>query len=127
MYYYLLHKLIHEDDKTRQEDPNYPHGAKNVQIFIIGSILYVFSAAFLFSKQYMDFVNSFFFLVALRDWFACFLIIDIIAVGILYKIAWSRSILSEVDETFNDVKKAASNFKDISGSLIEETTSQTKD
>lgn len=93
MFYYLFHQLNHNGGDM--EDPNYQHGARNVRTFLMGSISYIFLAAFLYSSQYQQFVSTFFFLSALRDWLLWFIAIDAIAMAIVFKNYWGFSILRE--------------------------------
>ena len=97
MYFYLFHHLNHSDTKS-MEDPDYNHGARNVRTFLMGSIAYIFTAAFLYSSHYQSLINSSFFLSALRDWLLWFIAADAIAMAIIFKSYWGFSILREGKE-----------------------------
>ena len=110
MYYYLLAQVFHWDENAQKNDPNYPHAKKNISIFLLGSVAYIFTAAFLFSPMYQLFIDNIFFLSALRDWFPWFLMIDIFACCILFKQYWGFGILTTVDGILETkASKAVSN------------------
>jgi hypothetical protein len=102
MFFYLFHHLNHSDGKN-MNDPDYHHGARNVRTFLMGSIAYIFLAAFLYSSQYQGFVSSLFFLSALRDWLLWFIAVDAIAMAIVFKQYWGFSILREGKEALDMV------------------------
>jgi hypothetical protein len=97
MYYYTLAQLFHWDENAQKNDPNYPHAKKNITIFLLGSVAYIFTAAFLFSKMYQSFIDGVFILAACRDWFQWFLLVDVFACAILFKQYWGFGILTTVD------------------------------
>ena len=101
MIFYALHHIMHLDaswDPDKMEETNYNHGARNVRTFLFGSIAYIFLAAFLYSPLYQPLINGVFFLSALRDWFAWFVIADALAMAIIFRKYWGFSILWEAKE-----------------------------
>jgi hypothetical protein len=64
---------------------------------MIGSVAYLFTAGFLWSKQYEAFVYSILPLSIIKDFFLWFLAIDIIGCFILFKVFWGRGLLTELD------------------------------
>ena len=94
MFYYLFHHINHADGKD-MNDADYNHGARNVRTFIMGSIAYIFLAAFLYSSQYQSFISSVFFLSALRDWLPWFIAVDAIAMAVKFKHYFGFSIMRE--------------------------------
>lgn len=113
MYYYLLSRFIHWDENAQQNDPNYPHAKKNILIFMIGSVLYLFTAGFLWSKIYTPLINSILFLSIIRDFFPWFIFVDVIGCCILFKQFWGWGILSEVDGAFNSKNKPNSTIDNL--------------
>lgn len=85
-------------DPDKMEETNYNHGARNVRTFLFGSIAYIFLAAFLYSPLYQPLINGVFFLSALRDWFAWFVIADALTMAIIFRKYWGFSILWEAKE-----------------------------
>ncbi len=101
MIFYGLHHLMHLDatfDPDKMEETNYNHGARNVRTFLFGSIAYIFLAAFLYSPLYQPLINGVFFLSALRDWFAWFVMADALTMAIIFRKYWGFSILWEAKE-----------------------------
>ena len=123
MIFYAMHHLMHLDgalDPSKMEEMDYNHGARNVRTFLFGSVAYIFLAVFLYSPMYQSLINDIFFLSALRDWFAWFVVADAIAMAIIFRKYWGFSILWEAKEaiegetrptcvTFDDVETVASN------------------
>lgn len=105
MYYYLLSQLFHWDENAQKNDPNYPHAKKNILIFMIGSVLYLFTAGFLWSKIYAPLIDSILFLSIIKDFFQWFIFVDIFGCCILFKNFWGWGILSEVDGAFSTKNK----------------------
>ncbi len=115
MIFYGLHHLMHFDasnDPEKMEEMDYNHGARNVRTFLFGSIAYIFLAAFLYSPIYQPLINGFFFLSALRDWFAWFVIADVISMAIIFRKYWGFSILWEAKEAIGEDNKPA-NLSDL--------------
>jgi hypothetical protein len=104
MYYYLLSTIIHWDEYSQKNDINYPHAKKNILIFMIGSVAYLFTAGFLYSKQYSSLIYSILPLSIMKDFFLWFLAIDVISCFILFKIYWGWGLLTELDGIL-DTKK----------------------
>lgn len=101
MIFYAIHHLMHIDgmmNPSKMEEMDYNHGARNVRTFLVGSIAYIFLAAFLFSPTYQPMVSGMFFLSALRDWFLWFIAADAIAMAIIFRKYWGFSILWEAKE-----------------------------
>jgi hypothetical protein len=111
MYYYTLAQLFHWDENAQKNDPNYPHAKKNITIFLLGSVAYIFTAAFLFSKMYQTFIDGVFILAACRDWFQWFLLVDVFACAILFKQYWGFGILTTVDGVL-ETKKSKETTKE---------------
>lgn len=105
MYYYLFSKIFHWDENAQLNDPKYPHAKKNILIFMLGSIAYLFTAGFLWSKQYSSMVDSMLFLSIIKDFYLWFMAIDIIVCFILFKQFWGWGLLTELDGTFDGKKK----------------------
>ncbi len=76
------------------------HGARNTRTLLFGMIAYIFTAAFMFSPRYQTMISGVFFLAAIRDWFAWFVIADVLAMVIIYKNYWGKTILTEWNAMF---------------------------
>jgi hypothetical protein len=105
MYYYLLSKFYHIDENAQKNDPNYPHAKKNISIFMLGSVAYLFTAGFLWSNIYSSFIDSVLFLSIIKNYFMWFILVDIVTCCILFKQFWGWGILSEVDGAFSSKNK----------------------
>lgn len=105
MYYYILSQILHWDENAQKNDPNYPHAKKNILIFMLGSVAYLFTAGFLYSRQYESLIYSILPLSIMKDFFLWFLLIDIITCFILFKIYWGWGLLTELDGVLDAKKK----------------------
>jgi hypothetical protein len=114
MYYYFFSRVLHWDEHAQLNDPNYPHAKKNILIFMFGSIAYLFTAGFLWSKQYTSLINGTLFLSIIKDFFLWFIAIDVIVCFILFKQFWGRGLLTELDGTFENKKRMSANSHIIS-------------
>ncbi len=83
-------------------DPDYDHGGRNVRTFLMGSIAYIFLAAFLYSSQYQSLISSFFVLSAIRDWLLWFIAVDVLAMAVKFKHYFGFSILREGREALTE-------------------------
>ncbi len=104
MYYYLLSELLHRDKEAQENDPKYPHAKKNILIFLIGSVAYLFTAGFLWSKQYQPLVQSVLPLSIIKDFFLWFMAVDIITCFALFKVFWGFSLTKEINGIVGDKK-----------------------
>ena len=121
MYYYLLSRIIHWDENAQNNDPNYPHAKKNILIFMIGSVAYLFTAGFLWSKQYESFIYGMLPLSIIKDFFLWFVAIDVLTCFILFKLFWGWSLLSELDGVV-----ATKKIKDINTNILSNTIDDKK-
>jgi hypothetical protein len=117
MYYYLLSRIIHWDENAQKNDPNYPHAKKNILIFMIGSVAYLFTAGFLWSKQYASFIYSILPLSIIKDFFLWFVAIDVLSCFILFKQFWGWSLLSELDGVVDTKKNKNINTNILSNTI----------
>lgn len=108
MYFYLFHQINHGISPLESTESE-GHGARNVRTLLFGGLAYIFTAAFLFSQNYQQLISSVFVLMALRDWFMWFLLLDIFAMAIVYKRYWGGTILKEFKDVWksNEEKKAS--------------------
>ncbi len=104
MFFYLFHQVNHSIFPLESQDSE-GHGARNVRTLLFGGIAYIFTAAFLYSQHYQHLISSVFFLSVLRDWFAWFIVLDVLVMAIIYRKYWGDTILKEVHETFNGKKE----------------------
>jgi hypothetical protein len=119
MYYYLLSKVLHWDEDSQKNDPNYPHAKKNILIFMFGSIAYLFTAGFLWSKQYQPLVQSILPLTIIKDFFLWFMFIDIATCFALYKMFWGYSLGTEIDGIITAKKEQVAREAEIKISQID--------
>ncbi len=96
MYYYLLSNFFHWDENAQKNDPNYPHAKKNILIFMLGSIAYLFTAGFLWSKQFQPLVDSVLPLSIIKDFFMWFMFIDVATCFALFRTFWGHGLMSEI-------------------------------
>lgn len=106
MYFYIFHHINHYISPLKNVESE-RHGARNVRTLLFGGIMYIFTAAFLYSQHYQNFISSVFFLSALRDWFVWFIVLDVFAMAIIYKLYWGDTILREMREAFNEKEKSS--------------------
>jgi hypothetical protein len=93
MFFYLFHHINHYVFKPT----NKPDSAMNVRTLIMGGIAYILFHAYLKSERMSDFY--------FKDYFWCIFVIDVIAMGIIYKEYYGESVLGEVDLTFGKNNK----------------------
>jgi hypothetical protein len=91
-------------------------GARNVRVFIFGAVMYILFHCFLYSK----YLNTHQMVSMYKNYFWWLLAIDIVAVGVLYKIAYKNSILNEVTEFFVGKKDKVIDIKENIKILSEE-------
>ena len=72
-----------------------PNGKKNVITFLIGSICWILLASYLFSP---NIIHTNFLSITLKNFFQWFIVIDICAIAIIYKMYYNKSIFNEIVE-----------------------------
>lgn len=96
MFFYIIHQIIHYLLPSGENEED--QGKKNVRTFIFGGVLYIILFGLLHSPLLQTAVSANVMLQILRDWFVLFLLLDVGAMAITYKLFWSRSITHEVKE-----------------------------
>ncbi len=96
MIFWTLHNFINNvgfaSGGTTQSATQWSESKKNIFTFIIGGTLYVLLYVFL---EYLIKMTNNIFIELLHKFFLFFVIIDVIAMAVLYKLYWGRSILNE--------------------------------
>ncbi len=110
MYYYLLSNVFHWDENAQKTDPNYPHAKKNILIFMIGSVLYLFTAGFLWSSQYQSLIQSILPLSIIKNFFSWFIGVDILTCLAMFKVYWGWGLLTELDGMMATKKSSNKNI-----------------
>jgi len=91
MFFYLFHNLNHGLFRSKEKSD----GATNVRTLILGSIFWVLFHVWANSQN----MKSYF----IKDYFWWFFLIDVFAMGIIYKLYYKRSIFNELKETDTDI------------------------
>ncbi len=120
-----MSELLHHDENAQKNDPNYPHAKKNILIFLIGSVAYLFTAGFLWSRQYQPLVQSFLPLTIIKDFFLWFMAIDIITCFALFKVFWGFSLTNEINDIVGRKKSQAEAVIETKSETTTETTDTT--
>lgn len=90
MYFYIFHQINQVIRKDEDED-----GSVNVRTLILGGIMYIITHAIISNP------NSSMYLY--KNYLLYFFLLDVFAMGIIYKKYYGRSILKEMNEYDTDI------------------------
>ncbi len=90
MYFYIFHQINQVLRKDKDED-----GSVNVRTLILGGIMYIITHAIISNP------NSSMYLY--KNYLLYFFLLDVFAMGIIYKKYYGRSILKEMNEYDTDI------------------------
>lgn len=88
MLFYLLHNLINNLEFTQ----SWAESKKNIFTFIIGATCYILLYVF---AEYLQRKSGYLIFELFHKFFFYFVIVDAVAMAVLYKLYWGRSILNE--------------------------------
>jgi len=94
MIFFLLHQLL-----KPLLDYGLWHQTANLTVFLIGIVLWTYLWVFINDVRFHGGINNFL-VTGLSQGFAYFLLSDIMAIAIIYKNYWKRSIMTEFEEIF---------------------------
>lgn len=91
MFFYLFHNLNHGLFRSKEKSD----GATNVRTLILGSIFWILFHVWANSQS----MKAYF----VKDYFWWFFLVDVFAMGIIYKLYYKRSIFNELKGTDTDI------------------------